>query len=85
MEHLSGFEIPIHQSVTVAFLILGVPRNVFILNATLGMAFVLGLSALYMIPIFVLTHMLCVFFTKQDELFFEIFRRSLHLKTYYSA
>jgi type IV secretory pathway TrbD component len=85
MENHSGFEIPIHQSITTALLVLGVPRNVFILNATMGMAFVLGMSALYMIPVFVLIHFLGVLATKKDEQFFEIFKRHRNLKTYYSA
>lgn len=85
MENLPGLEIPVHQSVTAELLLLGVPRKVFMLNATIGMAFVLGMSALYLLPLFLLIHMLCVVATKQDEMFFEIFRRSLHLKAYYSA
>jgi type IV secretory pathway TrbD component len=85
MEDQPGFEIPIHESLTSALLILGVPREVFILNATIAMAFVLGMSALYMIPVFVLTHMGCMVATKQDEMFFGIFQRQQHLKSYYSA
>lgn len=85
MENLPGYEIAIHQSITVEMLVLGVPRNVFMLNATMGMAFVLGMSALYMIPVFFLIHLLCVLATKQDEMFFEIFRRNVRMKSYYSA
>lgn len=85
MEEQPGFEIPIHQSITVSILLLGVPRNVFILNVTIGMAFVLGMSAIYMIPVFVIIHFLCVIATKKDEMFFDIFKRHRNLKTYYSA
>jgi type IV secretory pathway TrbD component len=84
-EKLLGFEIPIHQSITSALLILGVPRNLFMLNATMAMAFILGMSALYMIPIFGVIHLLCMVATKQDQMFFEIFIRHRKLKPYYSA
>ena len=85
MEKPLGFEIPVHQSITSVLLILGVPRNLFILNSTIAMAFVLGMTALYLIPLFVVIHLLCMIATKQDEMFFEIFLRHRKLKTYYTA
>lgn len=78
-----GFEIPIHRSLTEPILLMGVPRAVAILNGTFAAAFILAFHAWWTIPVFAIFHIMAVFMTKRDPLFFEVFKRHLKVKSYY--
>ena len=61
------------------------PRKFAILNWTLCAALVLGLRAVYLLPLFVIFHIIAVFFAKKDPDFFEVVLRLLKQKRFYKA
>lgn len=63
----------------------GVPRKFAILNGTLCAAMVLGLRAIYLLPLFAVFHFVAVFFAKKDPNFFEVIMRHLKQKKFYRA
>jgi type IV secretion system protein VirB3 len=78
-----GFRIKLHNSLTTPIMMGGVPRQFAILNWTLCGALVLGLRAVYLLPLFVLLHMGAVFLAKKDPYFFEVGLRHLRQKKFY--
>lgn len=84
-DHIEGFEVPIHRSLTTPILIMGVPRAFAILNGTFLSAIVFGLHSLYVIPVCLFLHVLAIYATKKDEQFFEVFKRMIKHKTFYRA
>ena len=76
---ISGFEVPLHRSLTEPILLGGAPRNVAILNGTL--AAVVGLGLQLWIPGLVLWlfgHSLAVWGARLDPQFLQGFAR--HIK-----
>jgi len=82
---VAGYQIPIHQSLTQPILLAGVPRKFAVLNGTIASALVLGLHALWGIPICLVIHIAAVIMTQKDPYFFEIMRRHIKQESYYSA
>lgn len=82
---VAGYQIPIHQSLTQPILLAGVPRKFAVLNGTIAAALVLGLHSLWGIPVCLVIHIAAVIMTKKDPYFFEIMRRHIKQKSYYSA
>lgn len=82
---VAGFEVPIHRSLTEQIMIAGVPRNVAILNGTFVAALGLGLHSFLAIPLGLILHLLAYAATKKDPQFFDVFRRHIRQKNYYSA
>ncbi|MBT1077212.1 VirB3 family type IV secretion system protein [Geobacter grbiciae] len=82
---VSGFEVPIHRSLTEQIMIAGVPRNVAILNGTFVAALGLGLHSFLAIPLGLILHLLAYAATKKDPQFFDVFKRHIRQKNYYSA
>lgn len=80
-----GFEVPIHRSLTEQIMIAGVPRNVAILNGTFVAALGLGLHSFLAIPLGLILHLLAYAATKKDPQFFDVFKRHIRQKNYYSA
>lgn len=80
---MEGFQVPIHQALTKPLLIAGAPRELALLNGTLGAALTLGMHSLWGIPVSFVLHLLSVSATKNDPQFFETFRRQLKQKAYY--
>lgn len=63
----------------------GVPRKFAILNWTICAALVLGLRAVYILPVFIILHIVAVFFAKKDPDFFEVILRLLKQKKFYKV
>lgn len=82
---VSGFEVPIHRSLTEQIMIAGVPRNVAILNGTFVAALGLGLHSFLAIPLGLILHLLAYAATKKDPQFFDVFKRHIRQKNHYSA
>ncbi|MBK2126112.1 VirB3 family type IV secretion system protein [Fangia hongkongensis] len=82
---VAGFVIKIHNSLTTPMLTAGVPRQFFILNATLCAAIVLGMQSWYGIPIFIILHTAAVLMTKKDPQFFQVMVRHVKQKNYYGV
>lgn len=79
----AGFRIKLHNSLVTPLLIAGAPRKFAILNSTIGAAMVLGLHAIYTLPLFVITHLVAVFLAKRDPNFFDVLLRHIKQKKYY--
>ena len=80
-----GFRVSLHKSLTTPIMLSGVPRKFAILNWTVCAALVLGLRAVYLLPLFVMFHVAAVFFAKKDPDFFEVILRLLKQKRFYKA
>lgn len=84
-QDIPGFEIPLHRSLTRPILLMGVPREVAIVNGTMMAALGLGLHSWYALPVGALIHLLAVAATKRDSAFFAVFCRMLKQKAFYRA
>jgi type IV secretory pathway TrbD component len=82
-EHLPGFEVPLHRSLTEPILLAGAPRNIAILNGTIAAALGLGLQ-MWMAGILVwaLGHTLSVFAARRDPAFAPVLIRHLRHKAW---
>ena len=80
-----GYRIKLHSSLVTPIMLGGAPRRFAILNGTICAAFVLGLHAIYTLPLFVIFHILAVFFAKRDPHFFDVLLRHLQQKKYYNT
>ena len=75
----SGFEIPLHRSLTEPILLGGAPRTVAIANGTLAAAVGLGLQLwLPGIALWIIGHSLAVWGARLDPQFMQVFAR--HIK-----
>ena len=81
----AGFRISLHNSLTTPIMLSGAPRKFTILNWTIGAALVLGLHAYYLLPLFVIIHIVAVFFAKKDPNFFEVILRHIKQKRFYKV
>ena len=84
-QHIEGFRIPVHRSLTQPIMMAGAPRAATILNGTLAAALGLGLQLWPVgIVIWGLSQTACVFAAKRDPLFLDVLRRHLSQKSYLS-
>ena len=84
-QHIEGFRIPVHRSLTQPIMMAGAPRAATILNGTLAAALGLGLQLWpFGIGIWGLSQTACVFAAKRDPLFLDVLRRHLRQKSYLS-
>jgi type IV secretion system protein VirB3 len=82
-EHLPGFEVPLHRSLTEPILLAGAPRNIAILNGTIAAALGLGLQMwLAGILAWAIGHTLSVFAAKRDPAFAPVLFRHLRQKAW---
>lgn len=81
--NVAGYRISLHNSLTTHIMLSGVPRKFAILNWTICAALVLGLRAIYLLPLFLILHVGAVFFAKKDPDFFEVILRLLKQKRIY--
>ena len=79
----SGFEIPLHRSLTEQIMMAGVPRNIAIVNGTLAAAMGLGLR-LWLVGflIWAVGHSIAAFAARKDPQFMEVLIRHLKSKNY---
>lgn len=78
---VDGFEVPVHRSLTKPILMAGVPREVMILNATLGTALAFGLTTLWVLPFNLIIHLSFVSACRNDPEIFEVLRAHLWQKS----
>lgn len=78
-----GYRINLHNSLTTPIMLGGAPRQFSILNWTICSALVLGLHAIYLLPLFMILHVIAVIFAKKDPYFFEVVLRHLKQKKFY--
>jgi type IV secretion system protein VirB3 len=80
-----GFRIKLHSAFTSPLLLAGVPRRFAIINWTICAAFVLGMQAWYVFPLFLMIHIAVAMATKNDPYFIEIIARHIKQKKYYDV
>jgi type IV secretion system protein TrbD len=83
MEKTPGYRLKLHNSLVTPILLAGAPRQFAIMNGTLGAALILGLHAIFLLPLFVLFHLGAVYFAKKDPYFFDVILRHIKQKKYY--
>jgi type IV secretion system protein VirB3 len=82
----TGFEIPLHRSLTEPILLGGAPRSVAIVSGTLAAAVGIGLRLwLLGFALGVVGHTLAVWGAKADPQFMEVFSRHLKHKSFLST
>lgn len=82
-QHLPGFEVPLHRSLTEPILLAGAPRSIAILNGTVAAAVGLGLQMwLAGILIWAIGHSLSVFAARRDPAFAPVLIRHLRQKAW---
>lgn len=80
-----GFEVVLHRSLATPILLMGVPREIALINGTFMAAMGLGLHSWYAAPIGLFVHVLAVGATRRDPQFFVVFRRMMKQKAFYRA
>lgn len=79
--NISGFEVPLHRSLTEPILMAGAPRAVTIINATLAASLGLGLRLwIAGIVFWFIAHMIAVWATRKDPSFVEVLSRHIRHK-----
>lgn len=83
MNHVEGFEAPIHASLVQPILLGGAPRGIAILNGTIAAAIGLGLQQwLAGIVLWMVGHTLAVVAARRDADFAPVLVRHLRQKGY---
>lgn len=85
MTDTAGFRVRLHNSLTTPMMMAGAPRQFTILNGTICAALVLGLHAIYILPLFIILHLVAVLLAKHDPYFFEVLLRHIRQKKYYNV
>ncbi len=83
-DEVKGFTVPIHQSLIKPLLMCGIPRDLFLLNGTFAMSFVM-MKCYPLVLINVVIHMIALSFAKKDEQFFEALKRHINDEKYYEV
>ena len=82
-QHLLGFEVPLHRSLTEPILLAGAPWNIAILNGTIAAALGLGLQMwLAGILVWAVGHSLSVVAARRDPAFAPVLIRHLRQKAW---
>ena len=85
LDNTLGHAVALHRSLTSPILVMGVPREIAILNGTCMAALGLGLHSWQALPVGLVMHLLAVAATRRDPGFFAVFRRAMRQKTFYRA
>jgi len=82
----SGFEVPLHRSLTEPILLAGAPRAVAVLNGTLSAAIGLGLRLwIAGLVLWGIGHVAAVWAAKRDPSFVEVARRHVRYPQHLGA
>lgn len=77
-QHIDGFEVPLHRSLTEPILLAGAPRTIAIINGTLAAALGLGLRLwIAGLLVWLIGHTLAVLAAKRDPQFAPVLARHL--------
>ncbi|MBZ9908137.1 conjugal transfer protein [Mesorhizobium sanjuanii] len=81
VQHIEGFEVPVHRALTEPILLGGAPRAVAILNGTVAAAIGLGLQQwIAGLVLWLGGHTLAVFAARRDPDFASVLVRHLRLR-----
>ena len=78
-----GFRFPLYRSLTEQILLAGAPKTIIILNTVIMAIFVLSLHFIWILPLNAIIHFGAIFFTKQDDQFFDCLLKYIRNKNYY--
>ena len=78
-----GYRVPIHQSLTLHHLMMGIPRTLCLVIWTFCVALSLPLRTLYAIPLAVFFHIVAAAAARRDPQFWDIFKRAMSFKIFY--
>jgi type IV secretion system protein VirB3 len=82
-EEISGYEVPLHVSLTQPLLMGGAPRSFAILNATGALVIGMGLHLWWLgFPAGFALHTAAMLMSKRDPHWFDIFRRHVRQSAY---
>jgi type IV secretion system protein TrbD len=83
---ITGFEVPVHRSLTEPILLAGAPRAVAIINGTVSAAVGLGLRLwIAGLVLWFVGHMASVWAAKRDPDFVEVVRRHVRYPAHFGA
>ena len=86
VDHVPGFEAPLHCALTEPILLGGAPRAIAIVNGTVAAAMGLGLQMWVAgIVLWLLGHSLAVFAAKRDPDFAPVLARHLRQRAWWSC
>ena len=86
MNHIEGFEAPIHGSLGQPILLGGAPRGLAIVNGTIAAAIGLGLQQwLAGLAVWAVGHSVAVFAARRDPDFAAVLMRHLRQKGYFAC
>ncbi len=86
VQHIEGFEAPIHRSLAEPILLGGAPRAIAIVNGTVAAALGLGLQQwIAGLAVWALGHTAAVFAAKRDPDFASVLARHLRQRGYLSC
>lgn len=80
-----GFRIKLHHAFIAPILLAGVPRRFGIVLWTICAAFVLGMQAWYVFPLFLIIHIIVALMVKHDPHLIDVVARHIHQKKYYDV
>ncbi len=79
----SGFEAPLHRSLTEPIFLAGAPRSVAVLNGTLAAAVGIGLQVwIAGLALWIVGHTLAVWGANSDPQYVEVFSRHMKHKAF---
>jgi type IV secretion system protein VirB3 len=85
-DHIEGFEIPLHRSLTEPILLAGAPRGIAILNGTVAAAMGLGLRLwIAGLILWLVGHSIAVFAAKRDPDFAAVLTRHVRQRSWLSC
>ena len=82
-EKMSWYHLPFYRSLTEHILVLGAPRSVLVVNAIITFIFVMRFHFLYFLAFSVVIHLLCIYISKDDALFFDCACQYFKRRNYY--
>lgn len=85
-DHIEGFEVPLHRSLTEPILLGGAPRAIAIVNGTVAAALGLGLRLwIAGLVLWMVGHSIAVFAARRDSQFADVLSRHLRQKGWLSC
>ncbi len=72
-----GYEVPVHRSLVNPVLLVGLPRNAALFYWTIGIALIVGMRQLWVLPFVILGYIGGLRLTKWDNYFWDVIRSSI--------
>ena len=83
--NISWTHLPVYRSFTETILVMGVPRNVLLINGIIASFFILYFRFWYIIGLNLIFHFVCQYLSRDDAQFFDCFNNYIYKAEYYST